>query len=295
MSIIIDNTSKINFKASRVAHSINPSKRKEIGVEALGGYTKITHIAKRYAVSRKFVYKQKDKATSAIENVFSEPKTNDSQVLFYLPVTKGWLKQFIVSLILICHSSYRGVIELLRDLFDYQISIGTIHNVIFETLDRSSEINHQQDLTKVRVGVNDEIFQSNKPVLVGCDADSTYCYLLAQETSRDGDTWGTHLLDLHQCQGLSPDYTVADGGQGLRKGQKEAWPDTPCYGDVFHALKPFGELAHYLENRAIGTMTIQESIKKNLVVPEDSGKQINIRTFLNKHAKLKVNVKKQST
>jgi hypothetical protein len=49
-------------------------------------------------------------------------------VLFYLPITKTWLWQLILGLILICHSSYRGVVELLRDVFDLPISIGTIHN-----------------------------------------------------------------------------------------------------------------------------------------------------------------------
>jgi len=32
--------------------------------------------------------------------------------------------------VLICHSSYRGVVELLRDLFDYRISLGTVHNIV---------------------------------------------------------------------------------------------------------------------------------------------------------------------
>jgi len=40
---------------------------------------------------------------------------------------KTWLFQ-ILGLILVCHCSYRGVVELLRDLFDLPISVGTIHN-----------------------------------------------------------------------------------------------------------------------------------------------------------------------
>ena len=39
-------------------------------------------------------------------------------VLFYLPVTKAWLRQLVLGLVLICHSSTRGVVELLGDLFD---------------------------------------------------------------------------------------------------------------------------------------------------------------------------------
>ena len=104
------------------------------------------------AVSRKFVYAQRNKAASAIDSVFSKRKNGDEQVLFDLPVNKEWLKQLILSLVLICHSSYRGVLELLRDLFDYHISIGTIHNVVFEALGKASEINQQQSLSNLSFG-----------------------------------------------------------------------------------------------------------------------------------------------
>ena len=51
------------------------------------------------------------------------------------------------------------------------------------------------------------------PVLAGVDAASTYCYLLVAEQHRDADTWGVHLLDATR-QGLKPDCTIADAGQG---------------------------------------------------------------------------------
>ena len=69
----------------------------------------------------------------------------------------------------------------------------------------------------LNVGLQDEIFQADKPVLVGVDAASTYCYLLEGVERRDEDTWGYHLLDV-MAQGFDPDYTIADGGSGLRAG-----------------------------------------------------------------------------
>jgi hypothetical protein len=53
-------------------------------------------------------------------------------------------------------------------------------------------------------------------------------------------------------QGLCPQYTIGDGGKGLRKGQEDAWPAIPCHGDVFHAIKATTDLRSYLENRAYG-------------------------------------------
>jgi len=82
-------------------------------------------------------------------------------------------------------------------------------------------------------------------VLAGVDAASTYCYFLAAERHGDADTWGVHLLDAAQ-QGLDPDYTIADAGQGLRAGQQAAWGDTPCHGDVFHIQRQCEGLANTL-------------------------------------------------
>ena len=43
---------------------------------------------------------------------------------------------------------------------------------------------------------------------------------------------------------VDPDYTIADAGAGLRAGQKLAWPDTPCHGDVFHIHQQFETLVN---------------------------------------------------
>lgn len=56
------------------------------------------------------------------------PSQGNDDVLFHLPATKNWIYQLILGLVLICHSSYRGVVELLRDLFDTSISVGTVPN-----------------------------------------------------------------------------------------------------------------------------------------------------------------------
>jgi hypothetical protein len=116
---------------------------------------------------------------------------------------------------------------------------------------KARTVNATERLERIKVGGHDEIFQARLPVLVGADVISTYCYLLSSENSRDGDTWAIRLMELED-KGLHPDYTVADGGTGLRAGQALAWPDIPCRSDVFHALLDMGRLAVYLENRAFG-------------------------------------------
>jgi len=172
-------------------------------------------------------------------------------VLFELAVTKAWLRQAIVGLPLICRSSYRGVVEFLRDLLSLSISVGTVHHVLQSATRQADIINHDEDLSGIRVGLHDEIFQGATPVLAGVDAASTYCYLLAAQERRDADTWGVHLLDA-AAQGLRPDYTIADAGQGWRAGQRAAGGDTPCHGDVFHIQRQCEGLANTLSRLAKG-------------------------------------------
>jgi len=123
--------------------------------------------------------------------------------------------------VLICHSSTRGVVELLRDLFDYRISLGSVHNIVHSAVPDARRINQQYDLSSIRIGLLDEIFQAGDPVLVGVDAQSTFCFLLSQEQHRDADTWGISLLELVD-RGFDPDANVADFGSGLRGGHQEA-------------------------------------------------------------------------
>ncbi len=118
-------------------------------------------------------------------------------------MTKKWIFQVILALIFICHSSYRGVVEFLRDLFDYPINVATVHNRVQSVVSEAKKINKSQDLSGIKVGLKDEIFQSRLPVLAGIDAFSTYCYLLAGADHRDEDTWGCHLLDFIGINGES--------------------------------------------------------------------------------------------
>ncbi|MDJ0596992.1 MAG: hypothetical protein QNJ72_44710 [Pleurocapsa sp. MO_226.B13] len=140
-------------------------------------------------MSRKFLDQQQQKGNQALELGFNQPK-DESDILYWIRVTKNWIFQMILGLIFICHSSYRGVVEFLRDLFDYPISVATVHNRVQSVVPKAQKINQDQDLSGIKVGFIDEIFQSRLPVLAGIDANSTYCYLLAGADHRDEDTWG---------------------------------------------------------------------------------------------------------
>ncbi len=254
--------SLISTQRNIAAKKLDPRTRQKIAIAALSGKDKISDISRQYSTSRKFVYTQKEKASTAVENTFLFPE-KDSEVLFYIPVTKQWLKQVVLALILICHSSYGGVVEFFRDILGSHISKGTVFNIIRDALFKAGKINSTQDLSHIEVGAHDEIFQGDNPVLVGCDVKSTYIYLLSLEEHRDTDTWGTRLLELSD-RGMKLDHTIADGGKGLRSGQGEAWPEVPCWGDVFHPLYDMGKLCSFLKNRALAATEVVEKLERKI-------------------------------
>ncbi len=235
------------------------SDRKDLAIQALAGSETVSDLAARHGVSRKFVYQQTHKARAVLDDAFSSAMP-DHEVLFEVAVTKAWLRQVIVALTLICRSSYRGVVEFLRDLLGLPVSLGCVHDVLQSATRQANTINRDQDLSGIRVGLHDESFQGATPVLAGVDAASSYCYVLAAEDHRDADTWGVHLLDATE-QGLRPDYTIADAGQGLRAGQRAAWGDTPCHGDVFHIQRQCEGLANTLQHLATGATSRRKALQ----------------------------------
>ncbi len=245
------------------ARGLGSDQRQELAVQALARTETITQLARDRQVSRKFVYQQTATAQQALDEAFAPDEAADDDVLFYLPVTKAWLRQLVLGLILICHSSFRGVVELLRDLFDHSISLGTIHNILREAVAHARRHNAAQNLSSVHLGTHDELFQTNQPVLVGADVASTFCYLLSLEEHRDGETWGIRLLEL-QDRGFQPDAIIADFGSGLRAGQKLALPTTPCWGDVFHGLQALTAALTSVENRAYQAMDARNHLERKL-------------------------------
>jgi hypothetical protein len=252
---------------ARPAHLLQPHQRQRLAVAALAGGRPLTQLAQQHQVSRKFLYQQVDKAQQALTAAFAPDPPADARVLFWLPVTAGWLRRFILALLLICHSSYRGILELLRDLFAYRCSLGFIHGVARDAMERARSLNGQQDLSAVGVGAHDELFQSNHPVLVGVDVASTYCYLLSLEEQRDGETWGVRLLELQQ-RGFAPRALIGDGGSGLQAGQELALPDVPRRGDLFHLLHEVTPLVSFLDNRAYQALTACVKLERQQAAKE---------------------------
>jgi hypothetical protein len=244
------------------ARLLPPPARQQLALDALAGQA-ITALADRHQVSRQFVYRQARQARQALDEAFAPPPADDDKVLFDLPVTNHLLKRLTLSLLLCCHSSYRGACEVLDTVFHVPRSTGFVARVAQAAMRRARRLNEQQDLANVRVGAHDEIFQAGQPVLVGVDTDSTYCYLLSPEEQRDGATWGIRLLELKD-QGFQPDAVVSDRGRGLIAGHELVFPEVSQRGDVFHLLYTVAPLVRTLESRAYEALTACGKLERRL-------------------------------
>ena len=124
------------------AKRLLPQQRQDLAIPVLAGTETVSELARQHEVSRKFLEQQAHTAEEALRQAFA-PSSRPDDVLFYLPITKAWLRQRVLGLVLICQGSTRGVVDLLRDLFDYLGSpweACTMKKVVSEGPSRGSAI-----------------------------------------------------------------------------------------------------------------------------------------------------------
>ena len=81
------------------AKQLLPEQRKDLAIQVLSGADTVSELAREHEVSRKFLYQQADTADQALSQAFAPPPTPSGKVLFYLPVTKEWLRQLVLCLL----------------------------------------------------------------------------------------------------------------------------------------------------------------------------------------------------
>ncbi len=269
-SIIAEN------KTQSRASSLPAGERQQLAISVLSKNENVSELARENEVSRKFLYKNASVAEKALQNAYQEEEKAqehpDEKVMFHLPVTKKTIKLITLVLTLVCHAPFRGIQFFFEAVFDYHISLGTIHNIHQSVVPIARSINEQQCLKKIQAGAHDEIYQGKFPVLTGVDLDSTYCYLLKKEEHCDGDTWGVHLLDLQEKQNLTPKYIIADFGKGLRAGHRGVWSSIECRGDIFHSIYDLRKLCRFLHKKATEAKTKRKLLEKSIQKKKQRGK-----------------------
>ena len=180
--------SPVYVDASCPAQRLLPQQRQDLAIQVLAGTETVSELARQHEVSRKFLLSTGSHRRGGSQRSLRTLKSIRRRP--FLPAGHQGLAAATGPGLFICQSSTRGVVELLRDLFDYRISLGTVHNSVHSAVPHARRINEQYDLSSILIGLLDEIFQAGDPVLVGVDAQSTFCFLLSPEEHRDADTWG---------------------------------------------------------------------------------------------------------
>ena len=81
----------IDVGVSCPAQRLLPQQRRDLAIQVLARTETVSELARQHEVSRKFLYQQAHTAEETLEQVFAPSSTQDD-VLFYLPVTKAWLR-----------------------------------------------------------------------------------------------------------------------------------------------------------------------------------------------------------
>lgn len=249
-----------------------------IGMKALSG-SSVTKLSQEFEVNRVFVYTQKSRIKKILES--EEPYSNIPVVA----LDQRMIEKIIIAGMLICKGSTEDIQRFIAEVFGISVSIGKISSVINEAALTAKRWNESIDLSTIKIGANDEIFQGHSPILVGVDPLTTYTYLLNSAKHRDATTWGTYLLEKEKHQKLHLELSVNDGGLGLQKGVKEAFPDANIQLDVFHTEYDFSKAVCSAERSAYKDIKIEEKLR---IKAEKRGTDKNIQNY-------EISVKKANT
>jgi len=199
----------------------------------------------RFDISRTYYHDLGKKADCALENLCALEQTAERVIV----LNKAFRERLIVALT--CYGmSAANITAFAEEVFAYPISGGTIWNTLKETSRKAEETEKSVSLENVRHIATDEVFQNGEPVLTGVDLDSGYVFLAQAAPDRSAGTWKAALQE-KEGQGLKPELNVSDGGSGLVKGVREAFPEIETQLDIFHALRDLGREVRSVEQAEI--------------------------------------------
>ncbi len=195
---------------------------------------------------------------------------DDVQVI---AANEHFYEKMVISLALDGFASEEGIQRFLETNFQKHFSIGKISHILNRAADRAAEFDKSVDLSGIRQGANDEIFQCGMPVLTGIDPVSTYIYLLQQADDRSAQTW-QDTMEACKARNLNLDVSISDFGTGLLSGIPKAFPDAVIQPDVFHWMMELGKEVSSQERKAYALLSDYYRYENAL-----DGQRVHEKTF----------------
>jgi hypothetical protein len=218
----------------------------------------VSEIARRFQVSRKCVYAQKARAMEALDAEFSEKPRPKDRVIFTAGFTDDLVTRLVLAMYLCGKSSYRAIQRIFEDIFSFHISLGKLSSIVAAAARSAAGINASYDVKQVSVACHDEFFHDGKPFVVAVEPVSRFCFLLETASAPLDKLW-IHALEKLKGQGYAPEYITADGGYPLRYALNQVLPGTPCFYDIFHLIRYFGQVILAMRR----DMVLQEVYRNN--------------------------------
>ena len=198
-----------------------------------------------FDISRTYYYDLGQKADCVLESLCATERTTERVIA----LNKAFRERLIAALT--CYGmSAANITAFAEEMFGYSISGGTIWNTLKNVSGKAEAAEKSVSLENIKHIATDEVFQNGEPVLTGMDLDSGYVFLAQSAPDRSAGTWKAALKE-KEGQGLKPELNVSDGGSGLVKGVREAFPEIETQLDIFHALRDLGNGVRSVEQAEI--------------------------------------------
>ena len=201
--------------------------------------------AEKFDISRAYYYELGQKAEPTLKGMTAAAEMAEPVIV----LNDAFRERLVLALTCYGNVSVSNIIAIFQAVFSYSISKGTVYNITRQASWKAEELERDVPLENIRRMATDEVFQNGEPVLTGVDLDSGYVFLAESAPDRSGETWKAALED-KKTRGLNPELNVSDGGSGLVKGVREAFPEIETQLDIFHALRDLGNQVRSVEQAA---------------------------------------------
>ena len=255
-------------------------------VLCFNNYGTVTKLAKKYKVSRTFIYYLRSQLLISGWVAFGMLglRLKEEKVDKKLALTKE-----ILSLRLEGKCPILGISQLLKRKGMCNDSIGYISELLNEIgMELSPMISKQKGIIYEVVWASDEIFSAGQPVLITVDPVSTAILGIELGANRQFQTWESHWRSVLDA-GIIPIYLTSDEGTGMQAARKIVFPKVVHQTDTFHAIPHhLGKLFHILEQQTYAAIS-EEYKQKQLLINAKSQRVSRKRFAAYSSAKAKVN------
>jgi hypothetical protein len=194
----------------------------------------ITRLAKRYAISRTFVYMLQEQLYVSVDSCFNVPEKLHKKEI--IAESKNKSLELALLLRLEGKCSIPSIAEILKNMGLKNNSVGTISRELKEIGEYLPNTYHFENNTTMYVYLAvDEMFSHSTPILISVDPISTTILRIELAESRKTEDWINHFNKLKE-NGINVILVTSDEGQGICSATKSAFPDINRQPDTFHAV-----------------------------------------------------------